>query len=312
MFSRISVKVSSQNLAQKCAAGNAKHFHTTVSAHGRIKPNIKLRAPIAPTVKNIKVKDDHPLWQFFHNKKLLRSREELEMTNVRAWTIPELRRKNFNDLHSLWFNCLKERNSLAREARYLESLQVTDRAAVDMYETRSDEVRNTMWRIRHVLSERQHAFENAQEVFPAYKQKFLDNFKTRYLEASEAEQSDLEEQLQRLNWAVFGVDINSAVQGEDFKVNQAFADCVIYNANLRLEKFGTEEQKNKFLPFNNSYDAFPLFTANTEKSGSLENQLEIVENNREKEDYQNIVKLVPAKQVEHAILSFGSEEVVNA
>ena len=33
----------------------------------------------------------------------------------RAWTVEELRRKGWNDLHSLWWTCLKERNRILTE-----------------------------------------------------------------------------------------------------------------------------------------------------------------------------------------------------
>ena len=33
----------------------------------------------------------------------------------RAWTVPELRKRTWDDLHSLWWVCVKERNRLATE-----------------------------------------------------------------------------------------------------------------------------------------------------------------------------------------------------
>ncbi|GMG56160.1 unnamed protein product [Ambrosiozyma monospora] len=88
-------EMSRQQLAKfsTCASQLARKSY-------RISPHIKLRPPILPTVNNIEVKDDHPLWQFFHDKKFIRASEEVRFTG-RAWTVPELRRKSFDDLHQL-------------------------------------------------------------------------------------------------------------------------------------------------------------------------------------------------------------------
>lgn len=53
-------------------------FSSSAVAGARLREGIKLRPPIPPTVKNLEVKDDHPLWQFFSEKKFLRSSEDLE------------------------------------------------------------------------------------------------------------------------------------------------------------------------------------------------------------------------------------------
>lgn len=284
-------------------------FHSLGSVNGRIRPQIKLRAPIEPTVKNIEVDNDHPLWQFFSDKKFLRSTEELNETELRAWTIPELRRKSFNDLHSLWYNCLKERNIIARESYLSASMKNYDSKENsepndDMYEKLSNKIRDSMWRIRHVLSERQYAHENAQAFFPEVKQQLLNSFKQRYLEGEKEELDDLEEQLKRLNWAVFGTDINS----EDVQINENFSDCVVFNGNIRLEKFGTDAEKEKYYPFTNAYDAFPLFAPNKDGLDKISSLLEVVEINRSKLDYADILKMVPAKQAERAIEDFEGDD----
>lgn len=284
-------------------------IHSSLKSNGRLRLNIKLRPPITPTVRNIEVSESHPLWQFFYEKKLLRSPEDLNDQENRAWTVPELRRKSFDDLHSLWYNCLKERNSLAREADYISSLKGSpglyrDDSFSESYSKVSDEIRITMWRIRHVLSERQHAFENVQKVMPEYKQQFLENFRERYLEAHEAESEEIQEQLDRLNWAIFGININSQA---DFKASQDMADCAIYNANIKVEKYGTDQQKETY-KFADAYDALPLFIEAVYNKATLAAQLEVVENNRQAKDFNEIIKLVPAKQIERAIIKLAGEE----
>lgn len=53
-------------------------IHSSAIVASRLRQNIKLRPPIPPTVRNIEVKDDHPLWQFFSEKKFVRASEDLE------------------------------------------------------------------------------------------------------------------------------------------------------------------------------------------------------------------------------------------
>lgn len=55
-----------------------RSFHISASNAGRLRPNLKLRPPIVPKLSNIEVKEDHPLWQFFSDKKFMRSVDELK------------------------------------------------------------------------------------------------------------------------------------------------------------------------------------------------------------------------------------------
>lgn len=59
-----------------------RDFHVSASALTRLRRNIKLRPPIVPSVSSIQVKDDHPLWQFFSDKKFIRSSEDLEQVGM--------------------------------------------------------------------------------------------------------------------------------------------------------------------------------------------------------------------------------------
>jgi hypothetical protein len=70
----------------------------------------------------------------------------------RAWTAAELRNKSFQDLHVLWFLCLKERNYLLSERLYYRQIGM---AAADP--GRLGKVRFTMARIKVVIGERSRA-----------------------------------------------------------------------------------------------------------------------------------------------------------
>lgn len=57
--------------------------------------------------------ESHGLWGFFPKpgQALLTAKEAEE--HGRSWTVEELRRKSWEDLHSLWWVCCRERNMLA-------------------------------------------------------------------------------------------------------------------------------------------------------------------------------------------------------
>lgn len=74
--------------------------------------NMPLPKPVDFKPK-IEVDEGHGLWGFFPAPgKLLLTPKETE-EHGRAWTVEELRRKSWEDLHALWWKCCKERNMLA-------------------------------------------------------------------------------------------------------------------------------------------------------------------------------------------------------
>ena len=74
----------------------------------------KLPQPVLDPQRRSKVivDEDHGLWQFFnaHRDSLL---TPLELdAHGRAWTVRELRNKDWDDLWGLWWVCVKERNRI--------------------------------------------------------------------------------------------------------------------------------------------------------------------------------------------------------
>ena len=112
----------------------------------------------------VEVDDNHGLWDCLPpgGNAALRTPAELH-AHGRGWTVPELRNKDWDDLHRLWWVCIKERNRLATQQYEHDKV-----AGVDgMYgqheiEERDKEVRKTMKSVRHCLTERWYAWENAR------------------------------------------------------------------------------------------------------------------------------------------------------
>ena len=87
----------------------------------------------------------------------------------RAWRAAELRRKSFDDLHGLWYVCLKERNMLLTE-RYAAHKSGRNFIGPD----RLVKVKATMARIKHVVHERRraatrHAAAQREELLVAHR-----------------------------------------------------------------------------------------------------------------------------------------------
>ncbi|KAI8907795.1 mitochondrial 39-S ribosomal protein L47 (MRP-L47)-domain-containing protein [Gorgonomyces haynaldii] len=77
----------------------------------------------------------------------------------RAWTKDELRGKSFDDLHTLWWQCLKENNKL--ESQKVEAKRFK---LFFPHQTRVRQVRDTMSRIKFVVWERRTAYLRAKAL----------------------------------------------------------------------------------------------------------------------------------------------------
>lgn len=101
---------------------------------------------------------DHGLWDFFKNKELLQTPIE-ESKHGREWTVGELRNRDFNTLHQLWWICCKERNRLATEKIERRRLEA-GYGDVEAKE-RDETIQKTMKAILDTLAERQEAHQEA-------------------------------------------------------------------------------------------------------------------------------------------------------
>ncbi|ODQ51597.1 MRP-L47-domain-containing protein, partial [Saitoella complicata NRRL Y-17804] len=150
----------------KCLIRSSRPFSTSAisqmprridpdSHEGRILPKPLERIPEPETDPN------HPLWGFFRDKKALPYPEDEKLAG-RGWTIFELRSKSFEDLHTLWYVCLKELNIMATQMAERRRLMVAHQ--VSAHKERRNAVRKTMQGIKFTLSERVIAYEHAREL----------------------------------------------------------------------------------------------------------------------------------------------------
>ncbi|KAK5167126.1 54S ribosomal protein L4 mitochondrial [Saxophila tyrrhenica] len=110
----------------------------------------------------IEVDENHGLWDFFNvDRDSLFTPTQLA-AHGRGWSVQELRRKDWEDLHRLWWVCVKEKNRVDtfKKERERVGTMYGDYEA----DERMKEIRVTMRSIKFVLTERWYAWENARNV----------------------------------------------------------------------------------------------------------------------------------------------------
>ncbi|KAL1835813.1 hypothetical protein VTJ49DRAFT_6034 [Mycothermus thermophilus] len=105
---------------------------------------------------------DHGLWDFFYDRERIVNTPEEDSKHGRAWSVEELRHKSWDDLHRLWWVCVKERNRIAT-ANFERENQKLGFGEAEAKE-RDKEVLKTMRAIKHVLTERFYLWEDAVEL----------------------------------------------------------------------------------------------------------------------------------------------------
>ncbi|CAD6449416.1 25c77dc5-e1cf-41bd-a64a-49cdc98a5547 [Sclerotinia trifoliorum] len=126
--------------------------------------NAKLPKPVLDESKRNKVKvdEDHGLYEFFRHKDKALSTPAEEGNHGRPWSAEELRGKSWEDLHSLWWICCKERNRIATESYERDRLEAG--YGEEDSEKRDMTVRRTQRAIKQVLTERYYSWQEAQVV----------------------------------------------------------------------------------------------------------------------------------------------------
>ncbi|KAJ9635952.1 54S ribosomal protein L4 mitochondrial [Coniosporium apollinis] len=125
---------------------------------------LDLPTPVLDPSKRSKVQvdEDHGLWQFFGTERRAMALPEEVGAHGRAWTVEELRHKGWDDLHALWWVCVKERNRIKTQTYELLRLE----AGYGEYEAeeRDKTIRDTQRAIKAVLTERWYAWEDARRL----------------------------------------------------------------------------------------------------------------------------------------------------
>ncbi|KAI1116916.1 MRP-L47-domain-containing protein [Nemania sp. NC0429] len=127
----------------------------------------------------VQVDPNHGLWAFFYAKDKLVLTPDESAEHGRGWTVEELRKKNWDDLHKLWWVCVKEQNRLITAQKERERLKFLD--GDEQADTRLGEVRKTMRSIKHTLVERWYLWEDARQLAETDAEIDLSNTRTPFV-----------------------------------------------------------------------------------------------------------------------------------
>lgn len=232
---------------------------------------IQLRKPIVPTHRNFDVSPDHPLWAFFPGgaeaKTAFRESDELP-TDSRAWTLPELRRKSFEDLHKIWYLTLKERNVLAREVRLAEAM---DYYNTQKYQEVDDKLLLTQKRIKQTLLERQVAHERVQ-LMGDEQAAYLADFEQSYLNADDTVIGEWNDKLIRLQYALFGIEPSLEDYQPSEYVDVKFVEGLEYVARLKAARY-VQANPGLELPLNGPMEQLPFLLKSSAEAAAEVEQL---------------------------------------
>jgi large subunit ribosomal protein L47 len=153
-------KDNNSNRGRSAVRATGLRPRQTLSVKQKDFENQKLPKPVKIEEK-VTGAPNHGLWGFFKNKRLLQTPLE-ETSHGRAWTVGELRSRDWDTLHQLWWVCVKDRNRLATEK--LERKRLGAGYGDEENKERDETVQKTMKAIIDTLAERQQAYQEAYEL----------------------------------------------------------------------------------------------------------------------------------------------------
>ncbi|KAM0718413.1 hypothetical protein Q7P37_005483 [Cladosporium fusiforme] len=121
-----------------------------------------LPKPVLDPARRSKVEtsENHGLWEFFNADRVALQTPVQIHAHGRGWTLQELRAKSWDDLHRLWWVCLKDINRVMTN----EAERIRLDAGYGQYEAemRLDEIRQTQKNIKICLTQRWYSWEEAR------------------------------------------------------------------------------------------------------------------------------------------------------